>query len=364
MGKVQSLSGKTKKLLVLFAATVIALAVIAGVFWPSSDPDPEPITPAASNGGDSETDPETETGSATEENPDSETSQQPSLTENDQLLTETYSLTLPVSVRAREIILETHQLITDFERINEETKEFADATRYSCQQFEAAIDPLGSGPGKAGLDILARILESDIGLEITDTKDDLDDNEFRITGNLGDLQPTEVEAINGMIQKLNDINNDSSASESRQIDCGIGDGSNNTRAADINQIAASVNQYIATHNTLPTTWADIATTTTINNGDVLDHYEASSINPANSWTATTPTTAGDFIDASGFAAAGATPTTTTGALGAAEEAAADKVVIFYKAGCVDTDKVGPGGIREMAIAYRLEGRPSIICLEI
>ncbi len=106
------MSGRTKKLLALFAAAVVLLAAIAGIFWPSSSPEPEPSIPVTTNGeADSETNPETETGPATEAgsetatDPDTETGQQLSLTDNDQLLTETYSLTLPVSVRAREIVL-------------------------------------------------------------------------------------------------------------------------------------------------------------------------------------------------------------------------------------------------------------------
>ena len=109
MGEAQTLSGRTKKLLALFATAILLLATIAGIFWSSSDPEPEPTNTVTTNGeSNSETNPETET------NPDSETDQQLSLTDNDQLLTETYSLTLPVSVRAREIVLETHQLIANF----------------------------------------------------------------------------------------------------------------------------------------------------------------------------------------------------------------------------------------------------------
>ena len=253
------MSGRTKKLLALFAAAVVLLAAIAGIFWPSSSLEPEPPIPVTTNGeANSETNPETETGTATEAgsgtatDPDTETGQQLSLTDNDRLLTETYSLTLPVSVRAREIVLETHQLTANFERANEETKEFADSTRYSCQQFESAIDPLGSGPGSETAGMLVRILESDIGLEFVDTEDDLDDNEIRIVGDLSDLQPAEIEAIVGMIQRLNQINNDSLASELRKIDCEIGDSGNNSgRNNDINLIVSNINQYAANNNGQP-----------------------------------------------------------------------------------------------------------------
>ncbi len=146
---------------------------------------------------------------------------------------------------------------------------------------------------------------------------------------------------------------------------------NNARAADVNQVASGVNQFIATRNALPTAWIDIQQ---IIDPSKFGHYDKvtgitnASINPLKSWNDTHPATATNatkFIDASGFVITGVAANGTGASIGSTTVAsAADKVVVFTEASCVGTDKVGPGGIREMAIAYRLEGQDSIICLEV
>ena len=142
---------------------------------------------------------------------------------------------------------------------------------------------------------------------------------------------------------------------------------NNARAADVNQVAAGVNQFIASRNRLPATWTEISTI--IDAGDKFGHYEATSINPQFSWIlTTTPATAGDFPVVGG----GATPTTpivaTATALGPGDTNttanAADSVVVFQQAGCSSTSLLAQGGIREMAIVYRLEGQDTQVCIEI
>ena len=49
---------------------------------------------------------------------------------------------------------------------------------------------------------------------------------------------------------------------------------------------------------------------------------------------------------------------------AADTAAADKIVVMRQTGCNGSNAIEQGGIREMAILYRLEGQNDIICLEV
>ena len=172
---------------------------------------------------------------------------------------------------------------------------------------------------------------------------------------------------------------------------------NNARAADVNQVAAGVNQFIASRNRLPATWTEISTI--IDAGDKFGHYEATSINPQFSWNTSHPSADGAFtvvggtpgLPASvtvsatcnpvstpntqtGCTAAGgnwqlatttvAAPLTTAGSIGSSEAAAADKVIVFQQAGCTTTSQIEQGGIREMAIVYKLEGQDAIVCLEV
>ena len=135
---------------------------------------------------------------------------------------------------------------------------------------------------------------------------------------------------------------------------------NNARAADVNQVAAGVNQYIATRNQLPVQWTDIQQ---IIDPSKFGHYDKDvtnandSINPALSVSGTVP-------------AAGQFPTYT--ALGTAaanmihfdEPSAADKIVVMRETGCTNTIDHEQGGIREMIILYKLEGQDNLVCLEI
>ena len=128
---------------------------------------------------------------------------------------------------------------------------------------------------------------------------------------------------------------------------------NNARAADVNAIAAGVNQYIATRNELPDTWAKISA---IVDPTKFGHYEVSSINPvsaAASKKGPTNGTAGNFV------------AWTTSALALdATALTEDEVVVIRQAGCSGTSAYADGGIREMAIVYKLEGQTNINCLEI
>ena len=153
---------------------------------------------------------------------------------------------------------------------------------------------------------------------------------------------------------------------------------NNARAADVNQVAAAVNQYIASRNKLPIKVTDIASI--LENGDKFGHYAkitctgtpavctSPSINPPKSWDLNVPVVSGDFHDTSGHGMAVASSQTGTvgdTASAAAAAAASDKIVILIKAACSGNEgKVDAGGIREMAIVYRLEGQDDTICIGI
>ena len=154
---------------------------------------------------------------------------------------------------------------------------------------------------------------------------------------------------------------------------------NNARAADVNHMAAAVNQYIATRNKLPTKVSHIASI--LENGDKFGHYAkitcttatppvctSPSINEAKSWDLNSPATDGDFHDTSGHGmpvAAHQAGTVGDATSAAASAAASDKVVILIKAACSGNEgKVDAGGIREMAIVYRLEGQDKTICIGI
>ena len=127
---------------------------------------------------------------------------------------------------------------------------------------------------------------------------------------------------------------------------------NNARAADVNQVAAGVNQYIATRNELPDTWGKISA---IVDPDKFGHYEVSSINPVSTVASKKGPingTAGNFIVWATATANDATALT------------ADEIVVIRQAGCSSSTAYADGGIREMAIVYELEGQTDIVCLEI
>ncbi len=253
--------------------------------------------------------------------------------------------------------METHQLTANFERANEETKEFADSTRYSCQQFESALDPLGSGPGSEMAGILVRILESDIGLELVDTEDDLDDDEIRIVGDLSDLQPAEIEAIVGMVQRLNQINNDSLASELRRIDCEIGDSGNNAgRQSDINLIISNINQYAGNNNGRPPgSRSDIEDLIT----DQLSHYSLEQINATGSWDGANLPVDGNFAWDDGYG----NPPPPQAEIG--QNGGYNNIVIINQAQCDDQNRLPlKSNGRQTAVIYRLEGQYGSRCVEI
>ena len=136
---------------------------------------------------------------------------------------------------------------------------------------------------------------------------------------------------------------------------------NNARAADVNQVAAGINQFIATRNALPEEWIDIQQ---IIDPTKFGHYDKTltnantSINPANSVTATAPA-AGQFPTYTALLA-----TAVSGMIHFDEPSAADKIVVMRETGCTNTSDHEQGGIREMAILYRLEGQDNLVCLEI
>ena len=158
---------------------------------------------------------------------------------------------------------------------------------------------------------------------------------------------------------------------------------NNARSSDVNQIAAGVNQYIAVRNALPNCWNDISSI--VEDGEKFGHYSqtqtgtdcntadtgTASINATGAWTTTTaPLLNGDFLAVGTVVAASSTTSaqvilasTATGVLKTAA-GQADHIVIFQKAKCGAADSVVAGGIREMAIFYRLEGHDDTSCLEI
>ena len=130
---------------------------------------------------------------------------------------------------------------------------------------------------------------------------------------------------------------------------------NNARAADVNAIAAGVNQYIATRNALPTSWSQVST---IIDHDKFGHYETSSINELNSWSASHPAASQVFVYDTDYAVA---PAATT----KMRNANSDNLVVINKAKCNATNKIAAaGGIREMVIIYKLEGQADTICLEV
>ena len=136
---------------------------------------------------------------------------------------------------------------------------------------------------------------------------------------------------------------------------------NNARAADVNQVASGVNQYIATRNALPVQWTDIQQ---IIDPSKFGHYDKdatnanTSINPANV-VGTSSNSAGQFPKYTALAAVA-----TTGMIHFDEPAAVDKMVVMRETGCTNTTTPEQGSLRQMAILYRLEGQDDIICLEV
>ena len=355
MGEGQILSGRAKKLLALFAVGVVLLGAVVGSLWPASDPNTSPNPEAANNEDEPETTPEIEAESADEENDQL-------LTNNDQLLTETYGLELPVSVRAREIILETHELLIDFERAHEELREFSDSTRYSCQHLSDAFNPLGSGPGGGLTGILLRVIESDIGLEVRETSTE-SDNRIVIVGDLSDLPLGEITVITGMVQSLNDIANNSQDYNARLLECelidddpqsGAENDSNSARARDVSIITNGINRYIANNNSQPSSRADIAPLL-----EPMSNYSLDQINVAGSWDGSSLPADDDFSWDDGYT----NPPDSQAAMG--REGSHDNTVIIVGAQCDDQNQLPIEGVgRQAVIVYRLEGRGGTFCHDV
>ena len=176
---------------------------------------------------------------------------------------------------------------------------------------------------------------------------------------------------------------------------------NNARTADVNQVAAAYNQYIATRNSLPEHFGQLSDIV----GSGLGHYTPDRINAANSWTSSSPTpnapafcssstyttqtscengpdgiahgASGDMGDAETWTPASAVgkfdwnndyatiPATPVKLSKASDPEAADYILVLNQAKC-QSGNIQPisGGIREGAIIYRLEGQNDTVCLEI
>ena len=174
---------------------------------------------------------------------------------------------------------------------------------------------------------------------------------------------------------------------------------NNARAADVNTVAAGVNQYIATRNQLPEHFGEISGIVDTNK---FGHYDVSSINSLASWAASVPsgsTTAGVCTWSTGTPPA-ITPTTSATCIASMSTVTpvagawitnigvfawnnayttgpatsvnmhpttgkSDYLMVINEAGCTGSaGAVVKGGIREVAIVYSLEGQTDLICLEI
>ena len=148
------------------------------------------------------------------------------------------------------------------------------------------------------------------------------------------------------------------------------------RSSDISQIVAAINGYITNNNGLPDEWGDVRDTI-----DSLSHYDkgtsttaSNSVNVANTASNARPTTTNEesfnwthlFSTTTAqdvFLNAG-----TTYNLGDVNE---DLIMIIAEAKCevtattgVKTGKVEQGGLRQMAISYKLETNDQVACQDI
>lgn len=178
---------------------------------------------------------------------------------------------------------------------------------------------------------------------------------------------------------------------------------NNARQADVNQVAAAYNQFLATRNRLPEHFGELAAI--VDRG--FGHYTPDRINNAGSWSATVPASttpahcsatftvggvssatsqsvcedgpdgiAGNADDET-WIAAGVTgrfdwdiayasiPATTVKLSDSSTPDSADYMLVINQAEC-NAGNILPisGGIREAVIVYRLEGQDNTLCLEI
>ncbi len=132
---------------------------------------------------------------------------------------------------------------------------------------------------------------------------------------------------------------------------------NNTRLADVNQIASAINQYIATSNALPASWSEIEPLIYD-----LSVYQPDRINGAGAWT--DGSTAGEFIDLSAVGDLDQTQAAGGVKLASDDADAVDYLMVFRKAACsADSQSLVAGNIRQIAIVYKLEGQGTN-CLEV
>lgn len=140
---------------------------------------------------------------------------------------------------------------------------------------------------------------------------------------------------------------------------------NNARASDVNQVAAAVGQYIATRNALPGCWQDIATIA--DNGDKLGHYAkptaVTACGTADTGVSINPVSTSANPKGPANATLGDFPIPAAAPIGSAD-LTEDEFVIMRQAECTNTTTYAKGGIREMAIIYKLEGQSDAVCLEI
>ena len=130
-----------------------------------------------------------------------------------------------------------------------------------------------------------------------------------------------------------------------------------SRQADVNQIAAGINQFVATQNALPTNWTQLEPLV-----QFLDTYQPSMINAADAWAA--GSTAGEFIDLSTVGDLDQTQSLGGLKLAGDDADAPDHLMIFRQAACSDDrQSLVVGNSRQVVIAYKLEGQ-GFNCLDI
>ena len=132
---------------------------------------------------------------------------------------------------------------------------------------------------------------------------------------------------------------------------------NATRIADVSQIAGGINQYIANRNALPTSWSEIEPLTY-----GLSVYQPDRINAAGAWADNS--TAGEFIDLSAVGDLDQTQAAGGVKLASDDADAVDYLMVFRKAACNNANQsLVAGSIRQIAIVYKLEGQGTN-CLEV
>ena len=188
-------------------------------------------------------------------------------------------------------------------------------------------------------------------------------NNYLLAKNCGDWKLVETAILSPAISDDSYWDNPPPPTDTYQVD------SDNSRRADINQIATAINVYIATNNKLPTQWSDI-------NAVVLHYDDAKtnnqSINVPHTASNNRPETAGDFTWGGLFGAATTAQQVqlypaTSGQFDI-DQVNEDLLVIVATAKCVPSDSHGgqvePGGQLQMAVVYKLEADDWITCHDI